>query len=118
MGADHNIQLMVLSHLKHLTYCAVHMVTDLAPAKLKRKVAEPFPASDGWGVVEGPLSMDPQPLSPEAWEQSWAHHLVASADAGRSPRQCAHALHTTCLVSEHKHVNSENTNSYDRQTLR
>ena len=77
-------------------------------------------ASGGWGVAEGPPSGDPQLPSPAVLEQRQARHLAASADACRSPRQCAHAPHTTCLVSEHtcqqyKHqhtrVNSTNINT-------
>ena len=95
-------------------------VTDLAPATLRRMVAGRLRASGGWGVAEGPPSGDPQLPSPAVLEQRQARHLAASADACRSPRQCAHAPHTTCLVSEHtcqqyKHqhtrVNSTNINS-------
>ena len=64
-------------------------------------------ASGGWGVAEGPPSGDPQLPSPAVLEQRQARHLAASADACRSPRQCAHAPRTTCLVSEHTQVNSK-----------
>ena len=87
-------------------------VTDLAPATPRKMVAGRSRASGGWGVAEGPPSGDPQLLSPAVLERRQARHLAASADACRSPRQCAHAPHTTCLVSEHTQVNSKNINSH------